>query len=90
MKLCPDYKIPQETIDALGITYHQNFGGKMVIDCTKSGVGSIKVNFIAGGSTQGGGQITAGLKFEKEFILIARPGVAVDANGQPQNPGGWL
>ena len=90
LTLCPEYKIPQETIDALGITYHQNFGGKMVIDCTKSGVGSIKVNFIAGGTMKGGGQVTAGLKFEKEFILIARPGVAVDANGQPQNPGGWL
>ena len=81
-------------IDTRALTKHLrergSMTGKIVIEGTKSGVGSIKVNFIAGGTTQGGGQITAGLKFEKEFILIARPGVAVDANGQPQNPGGWL
>lgn len=84
------YELSQETIDALGITYHQAFGGKLILDCTKPGVGTVKVNFIAGGTTAGGGQITGGMKIEKVFTLIARPSVPVDANGQPQNPGGWL
>ena len=90
LKMDNKYEISQETIDALGITYHQVFGGKLILDCTKPGVGTIKVNFIAGGNTVGGGQITGGMKIEKVFTLIARPGVTVDVNGQPQNPGGWL
>ena len=90
MKLDNKYEIPQETIDALGITYHQVFGGKLVLDCTKPGAGTVKLTFIAGGTVAGGGQITGGMKIEKEFALIARPGVTVDANGQPQVPGGWL
>jgi hypothetical protein len=90
MKMDNKYEIPQETIDALGITYHQVFGGKLVLDCTKPGAGIVKLTFIAGGTVAGGGQITGGMKIEKEFALIARPGVTVDANGQPQVPGGWL
>ncbi len=90
LKMDSKYELSQETIDALGITYHQAFGGKLILDCTKSGVGTVKVNFVAGGTIAGGGQVTGGMNIEKVFTLIARPGVPVDANGQPQNPGGWL
>lgn len=90
MKMSGKYEIPDETREALGITYDAAFGGKLTLDCTKPGAGTIKVSFIAGGNTIGGGQITGGMLIEKEFALIARPGVELDANGQPQVPGGWL
>lgn len=85
-----DYTIPDETYEALGIVFDQFTGGKMVLQCSKAGVGTIKVGMIAGGTTEGGGMITGGMRIEKEFALIARPKVELDDNGNPVKSDGWL
>lgn len=90
MKMLSEYEISEETREALGIVYDTAFGGRLIIECTKPGVGTIKTAFVAGGNTVGGGQITGGLRMEKEFTIIARPNVELDDNGEPVVPGGWL
>ncbi len=90
MKMLSEYEIPEETREALGIVYDTAFGGRLIIECTKPGVGTIKTVYVAGGTAVGGGQITGGLRMEKEFTIIARPNVALDDNGEPIVPGGWL
>lgn len=85
-----DYEISDETREALGITYDAAFGGKLALECTKPGAGTITVGFVAGGKNVGGGMVTGGMRIEKEFAIVARPGVKLDENGQPQIPGGWL
>ena len=84
------YNIPDETREALGITYDALFAGRLVLECSKPGAGTITIGFVAGGNNVGGGMVTGGMQIEKEFALVSRPGVQLDENGQPQIPGGWL
>ena len=83
--------IPQEVIDKLGIEDCKFMGSKLLMTCTKPGSALVKLKYVAGGNTVGGGQITGGMEAEQEFALIARPNVKVDeGTGAPLNPGGWL
>lgn len=86
-----DYVIPEETIEALGIEFDAMVSGQLTIAATKAGVGTITVGMIAGGTQEGGGMVTAGMRIEKEFALIARPDVALDENlDSPIQSNGWL
>ncbi|MBQ8366805.1 MAG: S8 family serine peptidase [Alistipes sp.] len=85
-----DYDISEDTIEALGIVFDQFTSGKVVLQCSKAGVGTIKVGMIAGGTMEGSGIITAGMRIEREFALIARPDVETDENGNPIKSDGWL
>ena len=85
-----DYTIPDETFEALGIEFDQFTAGKMVLQCSKVGVGTIKVGMIAGGNTEGGGMVTGGMRIEKEFVLISRPNVELNEDGNPIRNDGWL
>ena len=83
--------IPQEVIDKLGIEDCKFMGSKLLMTCTKPGSALVKLKYVAGGNTVGGGQITGGMEAEQEFALIARPNVKIDeGTGAPLNPGGWL
>ena len=83
--------IPQEVIDKLGIEDCKFMGSKLLMTCTKPGSALVKLKYVAGGNTVGGGQITGGMEAEQEFALIARPNVKIDeGTGSPLNPGGWL
>ena len=83
--------IPQEVIDKLGIEDCKFMGSKLLMTCTKPGSALVKLKYVAGGNTVGGGQITGGMEAEQEFAFIARPNVKIDeGTGSPLNPGGWL
>ena len=83
--------IPQEVIDKLGIEDCKFMGSKLLMTCTKPGSALVKLKYVAGGNTVGGGQITGGMEAEQEFAFIARPNVKIDeGTGAPLNPGGWL
>ena len=83
--------IPEEVIEKLGIEDCKFMGNKLLMTCTKPGSALVKLKYVAGGNTVGGGQITGGMEAEQEFAFIARPNVKVDAGtGAPLNPGGWL
>ena len=83
--------IPQEVIDKLGIEDCKFMGSKLLMTCTKPGSALVKLKYVAGGNTVGGGQITGGMEAEQEFAFIVRPNVKVDeGTGAPLNPGGWL
>lgn len=83
--------IPDDVLEKLGITDYRFMGSKLLLTCTKPGSALVKLKYIAGGNTVGGGQITGGMEAEQEFALVVRPGVAVDAGtGSPIAPGGWL
>ena len=84
-------EISDEVKEKLGITDFKFMGSKLVMTCTKPGSALVKLKYVAGGNTVGGGQITGGMEAEQEFAFIARPNVKVDAGtGAPLNPGGWL
>ena len=85
-----DYNIPDETREALGIEFDQLIGGQFTIQASKTGVGTMKVGMIAGGTAEGGGLLIGGMYIEKEFALIARPDVELDDLGAPVQSNGWL
>ena len=75
VKVLGDVEIDAEVIDALGIEGEVEVkGNNLYITCTKTGVGIIKLNCVAGGSSVGGGNTTGGMQFTREFAIIARPG----------------
>jgi hypothetical protein len=83
--------IPEEVIEKLGIEDCKFMGNKLLMTCTKPGSALVKLKYVAGGNTVGGGQITGGMEAQQEFALIVRPGVKIDeGTGAPLNPGGWL
>lgn len=84
------YELSDESVEALGVDFEQFNGGKLVLECSKPGVGLVKVKMIAGGNSEGGGGTTGGMLIEREFALIARPDVELDDEGCPIAPGGWL
>ena len=55
-----------------GITTADYFNNKIYIKCTKPGIGVMKVKYIAGGKTVGGGNTTGGKLMEKELVIISR------------------
>ena len=75
-----DYVVDEETFDRLAISIYY-VGGKHYIMCAKPGIGVVKLKYIAGGETLGGGNAQGGKLIEKEFVIIAR-----DNNDN----GGWL
>ncbi len=80
-----------EAKEALGIDDFKVIGNKIVMTCTKPGTAPIKLSYVAGGSTVGGGQITGGMATEQEFMLVAREGIKIDSGtNAPITPGGWL
>ena len=84
-------EISDEVKDKLGITDCRFMGSKLLITCTKPGSALVKLKYIAGGNTVGGGQITGGMAAEQEFAFVVRPGIKVDeGTGAPIVPGGWL
>ena len=76
-----DYTIPADVRERLGIVGDTIFGGKVILTCTKPGCGVITLNFVAGGTIVGGGQIMGGMRVEKEVALISRVN---------NNTAGWL
>lgn len=76
-----DFDIPSDVKERLGITGETMFGNRVILTCTKAGVGAITIKFIAGGENAGGGDVEGGKVIEKEVVIIAR-----DNN----NDGGWL
>ena len=84
-------EISDEVKEKLGITDCRFMGSKLLLTCTKPGSALVKLKYVAGGNTVGGGQITGGMEAEQEFALVVRPGVKVDdGTGAPITPGGWL
>ena len=84
-------EISDEVKEKLGITDCRFMGSKLLITCTKPGSALVKLKYVAGGNSVGGGQITGGMEAEQEFALVVRPGVKVDeGTGAPIVPGGWL
>ena len=73
--------IEDDVREKLGIETAEIVDNKLYIKCTQSGSGMIKVAFIAGGLSQGGGLSIGGMRIEKEFAIIARPS---------NYGGGWL
>ncbi len=83
--------ISDEVWEKLGIVECDVIGGKLKICCTNTGTALVKLSYIAGGNTVGGGQITGGMKVEQEFAFIVRKGISVDSGTNlPITPGGWL
>ncbi len=84
-------EISDEVKEKLGITDCRFMGSKLIITCTKPGSAVVKLKYVAGGNTVGGGQITGGMEAEQEFAFVVRPGIKVDeSTGAPIVPGGWL
>lgn len=75
-----EYEVDDDTFNRLAISVYC-FGGKHYIMCANAGIGVIKLKYIAGGTTVGGGTVQGGKLIEKEFVVIAR-----DKNDN----GGWL
>ena len=75
-----EYEVDDDTFNRLAISVYC-FGGKHYIMCANAGIGVIKLKYIAGGTTVGGGTVQGGKLIEKEFVIIAR-----DKNDN----GGWL
>ena len=84
-------EISDEVKEKLGITDCRFMGSKLLITCTKPGTALVKLKYVAGGNTVGGGQITGGMEAEQEFAFVVRPGIKVDEGTYaPIVPGGWL
>ena len=90
LKVLSEYTISDETREKLGITSDSLFGGKLLLTCTKPGAGTINVAFIAGGTTEGGGLLTGGMRIEREFALIARESYSIGNSGMVEDANGWL
>lgn len=83
LTLLREVEISDADMARLGITSKPDiFNGKLCIKCTKPGCGRIKLAFVAGGSSVGGGESMGGMRIEKEFAIIAR-----SANDESM---GWL
>ena len=67
-----DFEISDDVKSRLGITTADYFNNKIYIKCTKPGIGVMKVKYIAGGKTVGGGNTTGGKLMEKELVIISR------------------
>ncbi|MBQ2364330.1 MAG: S8 family serine peptidase [Alistipes sp.] len=76
-----DFSIDPAVKESLGIKGETVFGNKVILTCTKPGIGVIVVKFIAGGTNVGGGNTPGGKLVEKEIVLISR-----EANDNA----GWL
>lgn len=75
-----DYFVDEQTKERLGISIDY-FQGKHYIMCTKSGIGTVTLKYIAGGQYLVGDKdadgniiVTGGKLIEKEFIIVARDG----------------
>lgn len=75
------YKISDETKNRLGIDKVEFFSTSLYFTCKNAGIGTITVQYIAGGDKVGGGDTTGGKLMEKELVIVAR-----EANDN----GGWL
>ena len=75
------YEISDETKKRLGIEKVEFFNTSLYLTCKNTGIGTIKVKYIAGGDKVGGGGATGGKLMEKEVVIVAR-----EANDN----GGWL
>ena len=83
--------ISDEAIEALGIEDIKWMGSRLALTCTKPGSALVKLKYIAGGTSVGGGITTGGMEAEQEFAFVARYGVSVDEGTyNPIVPGGWL
>ena len=76
-----DFTIDAAVKESLGIKGETIFSNKVILTCTKPGIGVITVKFIAGGTNVGGGKNPGGKLIEKEIVLISR---------EVNDNGGWL
>lgn len=81
VKVYSDPVISDEVRTRLGITNDQLFGNKIYMECANAGIGTIKVQFIAGGDKAGGGASIGGMLIEKELVLVVR---------ETNDAGGWM
>ncbi|MBO7311647.1 MAG: S8 family serine peptidase [Alistipes sp.] len=75
-------EVSNDVIASLGLGRPSIENGMLNIECTKPGVGRIKIRAIAGGDTVGGGDNIGGMLMEREFEVVVRGSVATN--------GGWL
>ena len=74
LKLLREVEMSDNDKARLGVTTLDIFNGMLCIKCSKPGVARIKLFFVAGGDKVGGGDNIGGMRIEKEFVVIARPG----------------
>jgi hypothetical protein len=74
LKLLREIEMSDDDKTRLGVTTLDIFNGMLCIKCSKPGVARIKLFFVAGGDKVGGGDNIGGMRIEKEFAIIARPG----------------
>lgn len=76
-------EISNDVRETLGINTTPTIdNGMLRIECTKPGVGRIKVTAIVGGENLGGSDTIGGMLVEREFEMVVRGSVAEN--------GGWL
>ena len=75
-------EVNNDVIASLGLGRPSIENGMLNIECTKPGVGRIKIRAIAGGDIVGGGDNIGGMLMEREFEVVVRGSVATN--------GGWL
>lgn len=74
IKMLSDIEISDDVREALGIENDPKVKGELLyITCTKPGSGIIKLHFVAGGNSVGGGSTVGGMEFTREFAIISRP-----------------
>lgn len=74
IKMLSEIEISDDVREELGIeTDPKVKGERLYITCTKPGSGIIKLHFVAGDVSVGGGSMIGGMEFTREFAIISRP-----------------
>jgi hypothetical protein len=64
--------IDDDVMDRLGVANYMIYDNKLILTCTKPGVGVVKVKYIAGGSKYDPTNTPTGLLLEKELVIVSR------------------
>ena len=75
------FEVDDKTKQRLGITSIECFKNIFYIVCTKPGIGTIKLRYLAGCPKEKEGPETTGKIIEKEFVIVSR---------EHNDDGGWL
>ena len=75
------FEVDDNTKQRLGITSIECFKNVFYMVCTKPGIGTIKLRYLAGCPKEKNGPETTGKIIEKEFVIVSR---------EHNDNGGWL